>query len=421
MKNKLTLHFIYIILVTFFFPSLSYAGKISSIRAQSVGNQWEISISSNVPLQYASFNLNHPERLVIDIANAYYQNKLYQQTVTRAPFKTFRIARRNAQGARLVFDLLQPVAVKSHALKLAGNSRYVLILYFSAKSNSLPIYENKIEPTATTKSKATELSSEIPKMPAMDETSPALSASQKDIVIVIDPGHGGKDPGAIGSHGTEEKTVVLSIAKTLQTEINHHPGFKAILTRNGNYYIPLRTRLDIARRFHADMFISIHADAYRNRQARGISVYALSHRGATSEAARWLAERENSSELMGGVDLSDKDAMLRSVLISLSQTATTRSSLIIAQKLLAHLRSTLPMHHNRVEQAAFVVLKSPDIPSLLIETGYLSNPFEESKLKSYEYQDLVAKMLTRGIVQYFGEHFSRNTALNNEELKTENL
>lgn len=192
---------------------------------------------------------------------------------------------------------------------------------------------------------------------------------------MIDPGHGGKDPGASGVRGTHEKDVVLAISKKLAALINRQPGFRAVLTRSTDRYIPLRTRLAIARKYKADMFVAIHADAWKERDAKGVSVFALSSRGATSEAARWIANRENKSELMGGVALQDKSNMLKSVLINLSQTATVRASLKIGDNLLEAFRHITTLHHSRVEQAAFVVLKSPDIPSLLVETGFLSNPY----------------------------------------------
>lgn len=233
----------------------------------------------------------------------------------------------------------------------------------------------------------------------------------RDVIVVIDPGHGGKDPGAIGLRGTKEKNVVLSISKKLQQRINATPGYRALLTRTGDYYLTLRQRLRIARQDKADMFIAIHADKWRNVTASGVSVFALSQRGATSEAARWLATRENASELMGGVVLNDKSHLLQSVLINLSQSAMIRSSLKIGRDILNYVKNIARLHHNRVEQAAFVVLKSPDIPSLLVETGFLSNPHEEQRLRSRLYQNLLAKSLTHGITDYFSRYTPRGTWL----------
>ena len=226
------------------------------------------------------------------------------------------------------------------------------------------------------------------------------------VVKILEP------PGPRGNH---EKKVVLAIAKQLQTQINRHKGFKAVLTRGDDRYLTLRYRLALAREYHGDMFVAIHADAYINATAHGASVFALSQRGATSEAARWLAERENQSELMGGVDLADKDRMLRSVLIDLSQTATISASLKMGSGIITHLRTIVPMHANHVEQAAFVVLKSPDIPSLLIETGFISNPTEEQQLIMRSHQIKLAKAIANGIVSYFETHPPRGSWLANQK------
>ena len=212
-------------------------------------------------------------------------------------------------------------------------------------------------------------------------------------------------------HGAHEKNVVFAISKRLQRLVDAQPGFKAVLTRSTDKYIPLRQRLAIARKYKADMFIAIHADAFKNDRARGFSVYALSRRGATSEAARWLATRENQSELMGGVELHDKSHLLKSVLISLSQSATIRASLHVGDNLLNSVRPIAKLHHNRVEQAAFVVLKSPDIPSLLVETGFLSNPHEASRLVRPWYQQKLAVAIMKGIRKYYVLHPPRFTWL----------
>ena len=239
-----------------------------------------------------------------------------------------------------------------------------------------------------------------------------LAERARDVIVVIDPGHGGKDPGATGYNGTHEKTVVLAISKDIQQDINETPGFKAVLTRTGDYFIPLRGRLAIARQNKADMFVAIHADASQDSSAQGVSVFALSERGATGEEARWLASRENQSELMGGVTLDDKSDMLKSVLINLSQSATVQSSLQIGQDLTQNIGYFAELHHgHRVEQAAFVVLKSPDIPSLLIETGFISNIYEEARLKDPMYQHRLAQAIAQGICQYFREHPPRGTYL----------
>jgi N-acetylmuramoyl-L-alanine amidase len=221
-------------------------------------------------------------------------------------------------------------------------------------------------------------------------------------VIVIDPGHGGKDSGARGKKGTLEKNVVLSIAKKLQKEINKHVAMRAILTRQADYFVPLRGRLKLARKSNADIFIAIHADAYFNGGATGISVYALSQHGATSEAARWLAQSDNHAELDGVLfdTLQDHSLMLRSVLIDLAQTATIADSIRLGTFLLSTLDDISRLHYRHVEQAPFMVLKSPDIPSILVETGFISNPLEEERLANPQYQQKIAHALWLGIAQY---------------------
>jgi N-acetylmuramoyl-L-alanine amidase len=224
----------------------------------------------------------------------------------------------------------------------------------------------------------------------------------KKMIIVIDPGHGGKDTGAIGINGIREKNIVLSIAKRLADMINAQPAMKAELTRNGDYFVHLRDRLKLARRGKADLFIAIHADSYFTDQASGATVYALSQNGATNEAARWLARRDNYSEL-GGVnlgDLGDQSIELRSVLIDLAQTESIKESLRLGKYVLNELDNVTRLHHERVEQAPFVVLKSPDIPSILVETGYLSNPKEELRLRDPVYQHKIASALFNGIKRY---------------------
>ena len=227
--------------------------------------------------------------------------------------------------------------------------------------------------------------------------------SLRDVLVVIDAGHGGKDPGATGPRRNLEKHVTLNIALKLKQLIDKQPGMRSIMTRKGDYYVGLRERLNIARKANADMFVSIHADAFNNRNSNGASVYALSPTGATSEAARWLAEKENYSEL-GGVDLSgldDKNGLIRTVLLDLSQTATINAGLQIGDKVLYHLNQMTTLHHNKVEQARFMVLKSPDIPSVLVETGFISNPREEFNLTSPAYQTRLSSAIFEGVKRYF--------------------
>ncbi|RDI41509.1 N-acetylmuramoyl-L-alanine amidase [Aquicella lusitana] len=238
--------------------------------------------------------------------------------------------------------------------------------------------------------------------------------------LVIDPGHGGKDPGARGPNGIQEKDVVLAIAKQLAKELNSVPGMRTVLTRQGDYYVSLRDRLRIARKYDADLFVAIHADAYFDNSAAGASVYALSQRGATSEAARWLAKRENYSEL-GDVELNelkDRSLMLRKVLIDLSQTTTIQHSIRLGNKVLDALDEVSSLHYKKVEQAPFVVLKSPDIPSILVETGFITNPREARRLSSSDYQLKVARALRRGIDQYVKAYGAVRVSENSQSLSS---
>jgi N-acetylmuramoyl-L-alanine amidase len=226
----------------------------------------------------------------------------------------------------------------------------------------------------------------------------------RDVIVAIDAGHGGQDPGTIGPGGTQEKHVTLAIARFLARRIDEQRGMRAVLTRDNDIFIPLRERMVIARRAKADLFVSIHADCVADRQIAGASVYILSVRGASSEAARWLAERENDADLKGGVQLEDKSSTLASVLLNLSQSATISESMSAAQQVLVSLDHSVPVRKLDVQQAAFVVLKSPDIPSMLVETDYLSDPAEERKLRSPTRQMQIAAAIFHGVRGYFRQH-----------------
>ncbi len=242
-----------------------------------------------------------------------------------------------------------------------------------------------------------------------NKPSDARKNSAHVFTVVIDAGHGGKDTGAISKNGTREKDVVLAISKKLAAKLGKNPGVRVVLTRHGDYYIPLRGRLGIARHSSADLFIAVHADAYFNNVARGASVYALSSHGATNEASRWLAQQERYAEI-DGIDfdsLPDQSKMVRSVLIDLSQTATIRDSLHLGNKVLDSLDRISKLHYRHVEQAPFVVLKSPDIPSILVETGFVSNPYEAAELASPSYQDKLADALARGVTTYIKKYASK--------------
>jgi N-acetylmuramoyl-L-alanine amidase len=226
-------------------------------------------------------------------------------------------------------------------------------------------------------------------------------AGARDLIVAVDAGHGGDDPGAIGLNGAREKDVVLAIARELALKINAEPGMRAVLTRNGDYFVPLRDRMRRARAQQADLFVSIHADSIRDRRVDGSSVYILSQRGASDEAARWLAERENASDLVGGVSLDDKSDVLASVLLDVSQSASLSASGIAAERVLRQLNRVGEVRKPRVQEARFMVLKSPDIPSMLVETAYISNPQEEQRLRSQAHQAKIAGAIHQGVHDYF--------------------
>jgi N-acetylmuramoyl-L-alanine amidase len=243
--------------------------------------------------------------------------------------------------------------------------------------------------------------SDVGEPPKVVRAAHAPIDSGRDVIVAVDAGHGGQDPGAIGHGGTREKDVTLAIARALAERINGEPGMRAVLTRNRDEFLVLRDRIGRARLAKADMFISIHADSIANREVSGASVYVLSEHGATNEAARWLADRENAADLMGGVKLDDKDKQLASVLLDLSQTANISSSMIAAQRVLGSLDAVGQVRKSQVQQAGFVVLKSPDIPSMLVETAYISNPQEEVSLRNTRHQAALADAIFNGLHNYF--------------------
>ena len=353
--------------------------SLERTRVAQTASKTRFIFDANHLIRYRAFQLNNPARLVIDITHGKIGGSLNFPLSAQNPVKRIRVARQPNGNLRLVLDLKYLAHSKNFTLPPMNGRPYRLVVDFSVKQTPVHVARAK--------------------------------KPLRNVIVVIDPGHGGKDPGATGPHGTHEKNVVLAIAQKLQSIINRQPGFRAVLTRNRDVYVSLRKRLAIARRYKGDMFVAIHADAYRNRSAHGASVYALSRRGATTEAARWLAKRENESELMGGVNLSDKGNLLKSVLINLSQTATIRASLMIGGQMIRFLDQIAYLHHDRVEQAAFVVLKSPDIPSLLVETGFLSNRYEEQRLTRSTYQNRLALAIMKGIRNYFSHWPPRRTWL----------
>ncbi len=377
------------------------------------------------PIQHKVFALENPDRLVVDLIDAQLEGRLPTPASEDRVISRLRSGIREGDDLRIVLDLKQPVRVKSFNLGPNDEYGHRLVIDLSPKSASAataraaPSSRSTNRPAAT--DEAEKGSSTAATAAAISEGNAHLSIrsqrpANRDLVIAVDAGHGGKDPGAIGSAGTREKDITLAISRKLAKRIDAHPGMRAVLVRDRDQYIRLRQRIEIARQHRADLFVSIHADAFKDPRVRGSSVFTLSSGGATSEAARWLAERENRADLIGGVDLKQRDDLLAGVLIEMSQNATIELSSIAATKVLAKLQRLGDVHQQRIQQAGFAVLKSPDIPSMLVETAFISNPDEEKRLRDSRFQDRLADAILDGIIDYFAEypppgtHFARSSA-----------
>ena len=362
------------------FTAAASAVTVDSIRLWRAPDHTRLVFDLSGPVEHKLFMLKSPDRLVLDIESSSFEGSLSDLELAKTSIKNIRTAQRNKSDLRVVLDLSSGVKPRSFVLKkqLGKNDRLVVDLYDQAGSSK------------TVKTVAS-----------------ASSGRKRDIIIAIDAGHGGEDPGAIGPKRLQEKDVVFKIAKELARMVNAESGYKAVLVRTGDYYITLKKRRDIAREKRADLFISIHADAFTSPKAHGASVFALSRRGATSETARFLAKRENEADLIGGVgsvNLADKDKVLAGVLVDLAMTATLSSSLQIGGKVLSSMDKVAKLHKKHVEQAGFAVLKSPDVPSILVETGFISNPGEAKKLNSSRYRSKLSKQIFSGIKQYFSQY-----------------
>ena len=377
------------------------SSDVQSVRLWRAPDNTRLVFDLSGPVEHKIFTLTAPDRLVIDVTGATLKAELDKLALQNTPVASVRAGQQDANTLRVVIDLHAPVSPKSFSL--APNQQYGHRLVVDLFDQATAARAATQPPaTATPSTPAAPVS---PTLPAVNL--PATPGSKRDIVVAIDAGHGGEDPGAIGPGKVYEKHVVLLISKELQRQINADKGFRAELVRTGDYFIPLRKRTEIARKKGADLFVSIHADAAPRSAAYGASVFALSDRGATSETARWLADSENRSDLIGGagnVSLGDKDQMLAGVLLDLSMTASLSSSLNVGQKVLSNMGRITPLHKRRVEQAGFMVLKSPDIPSILVETGFISNPSEAKKLQTSSHQQALARSIHSGVRQFFHEN-----------------
>jgi len=360
---------------------------IRDARLWSAPDSTRIVFDVSAPVEHSLFALSKPNRIVIDLHQTKLGKKLIGPQYTKGVVKGIRTAIHNKSDTRIVLDLADNVKAKSFLLKPHQSYGHRLVIDLQNKSGQQTI------------AKAKPVAKELKKN------------QRRDLIIAIDAGHGGEDPGAIGHKGTREKDVVMAIANKLQYLIDKQPGMRPVMIRTSDYYIGLRKRVEIARNNKADMFISIHADAFHDKRARGSSVFALSQRGASNETARWLAESENASDFIGGVSLEDKDDLLTSVLLDLSMNSKVEASLELGDYVLSELKNVTRVHKSRVGQAGFAVLKAPDIPSILVETAFISNPSEERKLRDPEHQNRMARSILSGVKTYFSQNEVPGTLL----------
>lgn len=373
-----------ILLVITAFSGTAWSASVSveGLRVWEGPDSTRVVFDLSGPVEHSIFSLENPNRIVIDLSNARMDSSVALPEST-ARVAQVRSAPREKSDLRVVFDLAEKLKPKSFLVKPNGEYGHRLVL-------DLDVAEESAKAEASVK---------------------RVQQEGRELVVAIDAGHGGEDPGAVGRGGTREKDIALQIARELAKKVNAEPGMRAVLIRDGDYFLELSDRREKARRAGADMFISIHADAFGDPRAKGASVYVVSERGASSEAARILAERENAADLVGGVSLSDKDDLLRSVLVDLSRTATLSASFNAAERVLNAIDRVAEVHKSSVQQAGFVVLKSPDVPSLLVETAFISNPGEERKLKDRNYQLQLADSIVRGVRDYFYDNPPPGTLL----------
>lgn len=386
---------------------------ISAGRVWPAAEYTRITLESATPIQYSLSILKNPDRVVVDLEDIRFTPELENlpgKVGVNDPYiRALRIGRFKPGVLRLVLDLKTEVVPQAFELKPVANYGYRLVLdiYPAIPPDPLMALLGGGAMTmpqtgdADTKSEARSQDRSNRGGEALGKAKPEV---RRLIIIAIDPGHGGEDPGAISRSGTQEKDITLAIAQKLKGKIDKEPNMRAALTRDGDYFISLPMRLTKARQLNADLFVSVHADAFIKPHARGSSVFALSERGATSAAARWLAKKENDADLIGGVNLDGKDHYLKQTLLDLSQTATINDSLKLGREVLAEIGDINHLHKNEVEQAGFAVLKSPDIPSILVETAFISNPDEEKKLRDTAYQDKMAEAMLAGIKRYFANN-----------------
>jgi N-acetylmuramoyl-L-alanine amidase len=387
------------------------AARILAVRVWPASDYTRITLEGARELKYTQQIVKNPERLVVDLEGVEFDSVLQSlpdKILESDPYIKLIRAGRNRPGVvRLVVELKTEVTPQVFSLPPAGNYAYrlVLDLYPSQPTDPLLALFNKYSPGDAPVARADDSRPVTKPVNPPERKSARTNQDQHLYTVALDPGHGGEDPGAIGARGNYEKTVTLEVGRRLKAKIDAEPNMRAMLTRDADFFVPLGQRVDKARRVQADLFMSIHADAFIRPDARGSSVFILSNKGASSTAARWLANHENAADLIGGVNLGGgRDSHLAQTLLDLSQTATLNDSTKAAKAVLGELGGINQLHKGEIEQASFAVLKAPDIPSMLVETAFISNPDEELRLIDDAYQDRLADAMLRGIKRYFAKN-----------------
>ena len=389
------------LLVSLLTHGVARSAQFIAVRVWPAPDYTRITLENESKLKATHFLIKDPHRLVVDIDGVDLDlqlKSLIAKIDSNDPYiAQVRIAQNRPGVVRLVFDLKDEIHPQVFTLEPVGEYQHRLIfdLYpANARDPIAELLQKKITPAPSEEKKKPNTENKI----AREEEAPTNLTRM--VTIAIDPGHGGEDPGAVGKGGSYEKNVVLSIARRLKAKLEQIPNVRVMLTRDGDYFVPLQVRVQKARKVQADLFVSIHADAFVEPTARGSSVFALSEKGASSTAARWLANKENAADLIGGINIKTKNQHLASVLLDLSTTAQINDSLKLAKSVLSEIGNINNLHKAQVEQAGFAVLKAPDIPSILVETAFISNPEEEAKLTDNAYQDQMADALSNGIRKY---------------------
>ncbi len=369
--------------------------SVLAVRVWPAPDYTRITLEHTQPLRFSYQSVKDPARLVVDLEGMEFNSVLASLpgkiSETDPYIKLLRAGRNKPGVVRLVIELKGEVKPQVFTLKPVGEYGYRLVLDLYPAEPADPLMALLEKPAR-------------PALPEPRATEPGHEEIARLVTIVLDPGHGGEDPGAIGRGGSREKNVTLSIVHRLKKLIDAEKNMRSVLTRDGDYFIPLSQRVQKARRLQADLFVSVHADAFVKPTAKGSSVFVLSEHGASSSAASWMAQRENAADLIGGVNLDVKDPYLARTLLDLSQTATNNDSLKLGKAVLGELGGINSLHKGQVEQAGFAVLKAPDIPSILVETAFISNPEEEQRLNDESYQDRMAEAILRGIKRYFARN-----------------